>query len=528
MVETATERKSRGGYYTPPVVAEWLARWAVHTPGDHVLEPSAGDGSIAAAIEKRLGDGGRLVAVEIEPDEARKLRSRLNGHSSTVCADFFDWYVEHPLLPQFDAVVGNPPFVRYQSFPERSRATSFALMREAGLRPTRLMNLWVPFVVAATKLLRPGGRLAMILPAELLQVGYAAGLRDFLTREFRLLRIVTFRGLLFDGIQQETVLLLGERGEEPCSIRLDEVTSLDTLDSVPADSAYREPPRSEKWTRLLLSPKEERAVHALEQSPAFHTLGAIGDVDVGVVTGRNEFFLLTDDDARSRGIEDSCLPVVGRSHQIPGLALGRPDMRRLRSDGQAVLLFAPQALSRSELTAAERAYVEYGEHSGFHEGYKCRVRLPAWWRTPAAWVPDAFLLRQIHSAPRFVANHAGASCTDTLHRVRIREGLTASQLAVAAINSLTFATAELRGRSYGGGVLELEPSEAENLLIPREVLSIPSRVIHRLLLDGDLDGALDLVDHALVIDGGVSERNLRVARGAWKSLRDRRSARRSR
>ncbi len=79
-------------------------------------------------------------------------------------------------------------------------------MRHAGLTPTRLTNIWMPFVVAA----RCSGNLtlAMVIPAELLQVGYAAQLRKFLTEHYQSITIVTFNKLLFDGAQQEVVLLL--------------------------------------------------------------------------------------------------------------------------------------------------------------------------------------------------------------------------------------------------------------------------------------------------------------------------------
>jgi hypothetical protein len=56
--------------------------------------------------------------------------------------------------------------------------------------------------------------------------------------------------------------------------------------------------------------------------------------------------------------------------------------------------------------------------------------------------------------------------TNTLHGVTVAEGVSAKALAVGFYNSLTMLSAELLARSYGGGVLKLEPTEAEALLIP--------------------------------------------------------------
>ena len=109
-----------------------------------------------------------------------------------------------------DAVIGNPPFIRYQTFPEPFRSRAMMIMGQLGLTPNKLTNIWVPFVVAAAASLRPGGRLAMVLPAELLQVTYAAQLRSFLNDRFSRIDIVACNELFFENAEQEVVLLLAE------------------------------------------------------------------------------------------------------------------------------------------------------------------------------------------------------------------------------------------------------------------------------------------------------------------------------
>ena len=54
MVVVQSEQKLRGGYYTPPLVSAFLARWAIDAPGTTVLEPSCGDGNISVAAANRL------------------------------------------------------------------------------------------------------------------------------------------------------------------------------------------------------------------------------------------------------------------------------------------------------------------------------------------------------------------------------------------------------------------------------------------------------------------------------------------
>lgn len=120
------------------------------------------------------------------------------------------------------------------------------------------------------------------------------------------------------------------------------------------------------------------------------------------------------------------------------------------------------------MSVAARSYVESGETLHLQEGYKCSIRLPRWWNVPAVWTPDAFLLRQIHDAPGIISNRTAATSTDTIHRLKVKPGISPDWLATASINSATFAFSEVKGRSYGGGVLELEPTEAEDLGLATE------------------------------------------------------------
>lgn len=527
-------RKQRGGYYTPASVAAFLADWAIQDEDSHVLEPSAGDGEIVAAAARRLGGKGRITAVELCRDEAEKAEVRGGPRATVITGEFFAWFGKGRPDANFDCVLGNPPFIRYQDFPEEHRLPAFELMREEGLHPSRLTNAWLPFVAVATQALRPGGRLALVLPAELLQVGYAAELREYLARKYSSVTIVTFRRLVFDGIQQETILLLGVRQDSSAAqIRFAELDSLDDLrfgQVEPADPVKVDLDHArEKWTQYYLSPIELGLIRELEGSSVFARLGTLAGVDVGIVTGRNEFFVLTEEEAKRHELLPWCVPLVGRSAQISGLVLCEDDWGRLVADNGKCFLLHVGDVDRSELSKAALAYVEYGERKNFHSQYKCRVRLPRWWSVPSVWAPDAFLLRQIHDGPRIVQNPAGATCTDTIHRVRTAEGVDSAWLAAASMNSLTFAFAEIRGRSYGGGVLELEPTEAESLPFPKpgsQELAVDA--LHTWARERTVGEVLAEVDQLVLKPTGLSDSDIGVLRGIWRKLFERRKSRKRR
>jgi adenine-specific DNA methylase len=516
----ASADKVRGGYYTPAPVARFLAQW-VSQAGPKILEPSCGDGRI---LRELAALSSQAHGVELLADEAAKARE----FAPVDAESLFTW-LGKTRTGNWDGVAGNPPYIRFGNWAADQRDPALEFMRSAGLRPTRLTNAWVPFVVASTLLVRDGGRVGLVLPAELLQVTYAAQLREFLLSRFREITLITFERLVFDGILQEVVLFCGVVGAGPARIRtvaLRDASGLSDadLDVASAPALLHE---KEKWTKYFLEPEAIELLRTLKQSGAMARLGEVADVDVGIVTGRNSFFTFTDAQAHTLGLLAHCVPLVSRSAQLNGLIYDS-DCRTsdLTGNHRTWLLNAV----RETTDAALIAHIESGERAGVHEGYKCSIRKP-WWSTPSLWIPDLFLLRQIHLAPRLIVNEAAATSTDTVHRVRLTEDVDPKALAAVFHNSATFAFAEIMGRSYGGGILELEPREAEQLPIPPLVYASAELMqdVDLLLKAHEIEKALDIVDRQVLIDGlGLSPDVVAHCRAAWTALRDRRTKRGSR
>jgi hypothetical protein len=129
--------------------------------------------------------------------------------------------------------------------------------------------------------------------------------------------------------------------------------------------------------------------------------------------------------------------------------------------------------------------------------------------------------------PRLVANEARARSTNTIHNVWLVNGVLPGALTVAFYNSLTLLSAELVGRSYGGGILKLEPTEAERLLIPTFPASAANRLPHidGAIRRGDVNAALDIVDAIVLRPLGLSDREIEGLRNARENLFARRRAR---
>ena len=182
----------------------------------------------------------------------------------------------------------------------------------------------------------------------------------------------------------------------------------------------------------------------------------------------------------------------------------------------------------NSLPSGVKEYIEFGVSQGFDTGYKCRIR-KNWWVVPSVWVPDAFMLRQVHLCPKIVLNKCEATATDTLHRVKLINGMSGQILSCAFVNSLTLAFAEVTGRSYGGGVLTFEPSEAERLPLPvKNASDLDIDEIDSLLRENRLEKVLDITDDILLRKGlQLPAKEVSSLRSIWEKLCNRRIQRHS-
>lgn len=518
-----SEQKLRGGYYTPDDLAHFLTQWITPTAGTRVLEPSCGDGAFFPTLE---GSGAFVTAFELSPEEAAKA----SAHGLAGCAvhnrDFLGWALEAE-SGQFDAVVGNPPFIRYQYLPADFQANAERIFSRLGCKFTKHTNAWVPFVLASMDLLRPGGRLAMVVPSEIVHVMHAQSLRTYLSQQCHRIVIVDPQEIWFEGTLQGAVLLLAEKktaieahGE---GLGIHRVSGRDFLRKDPeaifnAPRAINGKTVQGKWTRALVPAATLAILDAVEADNRFCRFSDTATVDVGIVTGANKFFLVTDEVVQRHGMEKWAHPMFGRSDHCPSVIYDDAQHARNAATGKPTnFLWMPDA--SVEDSAKGRAYIASGERENLHKRYKCRIRSP-WYTVPSVYATEVGMLKRSHDAPRLILNRAGAYTTDTAYRIRALRGA-ADALVYGFCNSLTALSAELEGRHYGGGVLELVPSEIEKLLLPvPESITPDVERLDRMVREDTMASTLEAQSEA-VLEALTKDEQMDLL-AAWVTLRDRR------
>jgi type I restriction-modification system DNA methylase subunit len=129
----------------------------------------------------------------------------------------FDWQKEFSEIIRtggFDAVIGNPPYIRMEEFKELK-----VYLRSHYSSHGERSDLYAYFVEKSHQLLQKGGRFGMIVSNKFLRANYGKPLREFLTRSASIERVADFAGLpVFIGATVRTIVLLTRMGIEQTRI----------------------------------------------------------------------------------------------------------------------------------------------------------------------------------------------------------------------------------------------------------------------------------------------------------------------
>lgn len=466
-------RRERGAYFTPANLARFLADWAIRSSDDVVLDPSAGLGSLMEAAANRaeaLGQAGSpdVWGVELHRNTFARLARRcaeLQIHVEQLRkGDFFGVSEE---LGTFDVILTNPPYVRHHELPVRVARKMRETLRTIGASIDGRASSWAYFVVRSAQLLREGGRLAAIVPGELVSADYGHQVIEQLRKRFKTTVLVRCDGTLFGNLQLATIAILADGyGADPapagavygCSVSFDEEQP--RLPSVRRMLRIRDPRRSASLLFTGARPTDLKLVEEVFEAERLHQVGELASVGIGYVTGDTRFFHFTESERNEASLAVAHLKrSVSRGTQICGSVFRSDDWELLRDTDKPCWVFHPLG----EDDAAVRRVVCNGLEKGVADRMKCRSRTP-WWRVPLGDAPQAMLV-YLGKRPRIVENQARAYAANTLFSIAV-SAVPAASLALGSMTSVFQLSALLAARRLGGGLRKLQVRDAASLPIP--------------------------------------------------------------
>ena len=467
-------KKETGSYYSPDYLAEFMTKrvfsnFDEKTPVS-IFEPSVGDGVFIKSIKENIVQKSIcIVGIDIEKDELKKVRKIWNVEGSSFRKiDFLDFKPKQ----KFSAVIGNPPYIKGNRLTEVQRKKCKKIHLSENLSDTSIKNIWTSFLIKSTNLLEENGILAFVLPLELLQVKFTSEIRDFLKEKFEKLEIFTFDDLMFDCKGQDTTVLFAYKKSEAKGIFYANISDkselVDTSFALKKNDALAN--SNVKWTHHILTSDELSFLFKLKNE--LNSVGDYCESRPGIVTAANSFFIINQETELKYKLTEYCVPIVQKGLYVNGsVVFDKKDYQKLVESNLPSKFLRFRNNDKNKISEKVLEYLESGEEQKIHLRYKCLKR-DNWFVVPnVSKQSKAFFLKRSHLYPKIIKNSAKVYVTDSAYKIDMLDGYNINSLIYSFYNSLTLTFAELEGRYYGGGVLELVPSEFKKLALPYTEIS---------------------------------------------------------
>ncbi len=508
--------KAQGFVRTPPSIAALLARWAIRTNADQVLDAGFGEGVFLLESAKRLLALGtpvpRLVpqlhGVDSHPEAVRLLRRVFRSYglpgdlSGVFVGDLFD-----SDFPPVDVLIGNPPYVRrwWQKDVDALQVLT-EQVPEVG-QFSRLTDLACYFIIYGARFLKPHGRLALIVSDSWLDMRYGTAFKDYLLRAFRVRAMIGFQSQVFPDVLVRPMVILAEKrppthapgrgrvafvslnGRLPKAIPLDPCRLLNGTQTQVSGTIIRlnELQPDKPWTSFLYAPP---AYHDLRQHPLMTPLASLVQVRIGLQSFAKMFYIVTRETQQRWELEYRWLrPLLlsPKDLETPLLAPETPvrhyvlacDWSKERLAGTRTLQYIqhwerqvlnPRGLARPVIGVQNLPRVRKTRRTPW---YNLLVDLT---RRGTALI---LLPRRIYQRYRVVWNQAGWVAGENFIELRPRSDVPLLPLLAALNAGVAEMTMRVSAHVYGGGVYNLSPGSIGEVPV-MDVRRLPIDVLQHL------------------------------------------------
>lgn len=524
MVMRMSFEKNNGVYYTPARLADFVVKLAISSSCSKVLDPCYGEGALLVAARRRLlqlhsqSPERQLFGFDIAPlrnDIKAKCDQGLFDRGNIHERDFFSPCGSR-LRKAFDIVVMNPPYVRHHRIPKATQSRLVSALGDHFTLPGT-SDLWAYFVLRCFEFLREGGCLASILPWSFLKARYSRAVRESLYKSFDKLEVVVIGERMFESAEERVCVFVGQGFGSPSS-HIEISYSPILPDKLPRWRSVRPAGwRNSPWTSMV-GEKVQEILTRVSESIGFEPLSNFAGVRIGVVTGSNGFFVLTPEDAHELGLPKEHLrPVLRRSKDLCKLVIPGADNAR------DVILSIPED---AELTPPLREYLKRGMKEGVNHKSHTRKRAK-WYCIPQQDPPDGFLHYMTKEIPFLVLSSDDVHSTNTIHQVDFLDSVNENAkkwIQLSTLTSVSQLSIELVGRTYGGGVLKIEPSAAGSILVfPGRGKPFPENmhdIVDDFLQTNRRRDVVDIVDAWMTKNFDVSKKDMAAIKTYYSKTRE--------
>lgn len=366
---------------------------------------------------------------------------------------------------KYDLVIGNPPYIVRKRLRKAQANICKKIHAQHGLLNYEVANIWTSFLLKSISHLNENGVLAFVLPTEILQVKYAKEIRTYLSTNFPIIEVITFKQLAFDGIEQDTVVLFAYKNPlaKERGVFIKELDGINTL-VLTIPNFMHLPPSSidQKWTTSILPEENILLVETISAkvAKASHYCTSVA----GIVTGANSFFILNQRTVDEFTLKSFGKKIIQKGFYVNGCVDFTKEKFQTLKD-KNIPCFLIDTNEKDDLSESLKLYLEQGKALDIHNRYKTKLR-KRWHDVPGIKKGEGFFFKRSHDYPKCIKNSADIYVTDSAYQIIMKDGFTIDNFIFSFYNSFTLLAAEMQGRYYGGGVLELTPNEFKNLPIP--------------------------------------------------------------
>lgn len=462
-------RKITGSYYTPEIISDFIVN-KVHAllnskKNIKILEPSVGEGVILKSlynifdVEMNIKS---ITAVEINKNLTTKIKKEFKDDKVNIIIKDFLVY-QRKCTQKFDLIIGNPPYIK-KNYLHKTQIKICNEIHSKYVSKTSLsINIWSSFLIRSVSLLSKNGILAFVVPTDLLQTINSNEIRNYLIKEFQKIEVITFNELLFkDGKGQDTAIIIAEKKSNDPGFYFTNVKSVQLIQELISKKVEVSMLATNKWTYFHLSTDEISLIENIKNKS--NTIKDYCLSKVGITTAANQYFVLNKETLSRYKLREYSIPILMKGAFINGsVDFKHSDFEELFNKGKQTYLLALDSDMVDKNNKLLQSYLEFGKALGIHKRYKTLSR-NNWYSVSRNHIAsDGFFLKRCYEYPKIIRNSADILVTDTAYQIFMHNDYKIDNLIFSFYNTFTLIWAELLGRYYGGGVLELSPSEFKNL-----------------------------------------------------------------